>query len=134
MHEYDITLKSLLQRQLQSGVLSSLTGLTVREWISSELPEVQTRRVDLLGRTPDERLVHVELQSHNDLLMALRMAEYALAIYRRYGQFPTQLVLYVGQRPMRMKDTIGGPDCSFRCGMTDIRDLESGPLLASPPN
>lgn len=132
LHEYDITLKSLLQRQPGSGVLAGLTGLTINEWITTELPEVQTRRVDLLGRVPDGRLVHIELQSQNDPLMALRMAEYALAIYRGYGRLPVQMVLFVGQRRMRMKSELSGPDCSFRCGLTDIRDLDSEPLLASP--
>jgi hypothetical protein len=42
--------------------------------------------------------------------MALRMAEYALAIYRRYKVIPTQTVIYVGEWPLRMPPTLTGPN------------------------
>jgi hypothetical protein len=67
MHEYDSTLKLLLQGSATLNV---------------ELPKVQNRRVDLLGETADGGLIHIEIQSTNDDQMALRMAEYCLAIYR----------------------------------------------------
>jgi len=41
-------------------------------------------------------LIGFELQSSNDKSLPLRMAEYALRVYRKYGQFPEQYVLYVG--------------------------------------
>jgi len=48
----------------------------------------------------DGRLLHIELQSSNDKSMAFRMAEYALAIMRRYGQYPVQLLIYVGNQKL----------------------------------
>jgi len=45
-----------------------------------ELPEVHSRRADLLGETSDGRFIHVELQSANDPEMGQRMVEYAVAI------------------------------------------------------
>jgi predicted transposase YdaD len=83
VNQYDIALKSLLQRQLQGGFLSRFTGHRITEWLGTELPEVHTRHVDLLGKTAEGQLVHIEFQSRNHPRMALRMAEYALAIYRR---------------------------------------------------
>ncbi len=102
MHEYDIALKSILMR-LPGSVLEELTGFAITRWHNAELPQVRNPRVDLLGETADGRLVHIELQKTNDPCMALRMAEYAWAIYKQFGRFPEQIVLYVGEAPMRMR-------------------------------
>jgi hypothetical protein len=59
------------------------------------------------------------------------MAEYALALYRRFRQFPQQVVLYVGEAPLRMRESIAGPAISFRCRVVDIRQLDGEPLLDS---
>jgi hypothetical protein len=91
MREYDIALKSILMR-LPGTVIQELTGFAITRWHNDELPQVRNPRVDLLGETTDGRLVHIELQSTNDPDMALRMAEYAWAIYRKFGQFPEQIV------------------------------------------
>ena len=132
MNQFDIALKSLLQRQLQSGFLSTLTGFRIAEWLGTELPEVRTRHVDLLGRTDSGDLVHIEFQSRNDPRMALRMAEYALAIYRRHRSFPTQVVIYVGERPLRMPASLTGSGWAYQCRIVDIRSLPTEQFLASP--
>ncbi len=132
MNQFDIALKSLLQRQLQSGFLATLTGFRIAEWLGTELPEVRTRHVDLLGRTEIGDLVHIEFQSRNDSRMALRMAEYALAIYRRHKVFPTQIVIYVGERPLRMPTSLTAPTWAYQCRIVDIRTLSTEKLLASP--
>src|SRR6185437_2284940 len=54
MHEYDVTLKSVLQRS-SGTVLRRLTGLSVKRWHNVELPAVQNRRVDMLGETANGR-------------------------------------------------------------------------------
>ena len=130
MHEYDIALKNILTRR-EGTVLTRLTGLEVAHWHNSELPEVRSLRADLLGETRDQTLVHVELQNTNDPRMAARMLEYAIGIHRAFDRFPTQLVLYVGEAPLRMTRVISGPGLSFKCAMVDIRDLDSEPLLES---
>ena len=130
MHEYDIALKSILTR-LAGSVLEGLTGFAVARWHNTELPEVRNLRADMLGETSDGRLVHLELQSTNDADMALRMAEYAWAIYRRFRRFPEQLVLYVGESPLRMSQRLEGLSVSVWYRLVDIRELNSEPLLAS---
>jgi len=50
----------------------------------------QNHRVDLLRKTGDGELAHVEFQSRNDSPMALRVAKYYLAIYRQLGRCPNQ--------------------------------------------
>jgi predicted transposase YdaD len=136
MQDYDGTLKQLLQTSAAS-VLRQLTGMTITRWLSAEIPRVKTMRADLLGETADGHLIHIELQASNDPLMALRMAEYALLIYRKYARYPRQIVLYVGAPPLRMPASLTEPDAEnpdfvFKYRLIDIRDLDGADLLASP--
>ena len=62
--------------------------------------------------------------------MALRMLEYATAIYRQFGRFPEQIVLYVGRLPLRMKNRMAAPQLLFRCKVADIRALDGERLIA----
>jgi hypothetical protein len=130
MHEYDVALKNILTRP-GSSILAQLTGASSLKWINVEAPKVSNRRVDLLGELPDGNLVHIELQSRNERDFPLGMAEYLFGIRRRCGKLPRQVVLYVGEAPLRMKDRIEGPDVSVRFHLVDIRDLDGERLLAS---
>ena len=104
----------------------------VKRWLNVDLPRVRSRRVDLLGRTTTGRLLHLELQGQNDHGIPLRMAEYGLAIFRAYLEYPIQVVIYVGKRKLRMKSELrtSGLVCKFR--LVDIRDLDATALLSSP--
>jgi hypothetical protein len=129
MHEYDVALKSFLRGGREA--LLALFPVTLDRWHNVELPEVRNRRVDLLGESADGRLLHIELQSSHDPQIALRMMEYSLAIRRQFGRFPEQIVLYVGEAPLRMTGGLSGPNVSFVCKVIDIRKLDGERLLAS---
>ncbi|MFL6465572.1 MAG: hypothetical protein ACJ73N_14330 [Bryobacteraceae bacterium] len=86
MQEFDVVLKLLLRQS--KCLFSQLAGITIINWLPTELPRVQNRRLDLLGQTGDGTLVQLECQSTNDPAMPLRMAEYSLAVYRLHGRFP----------------------------------------------
>jgi len=101
MQEYDVALKLLLQGQAKLTI-HELAGGPTEKWLDVELPKVQNLRMDLLGETGDGNLVHVELQSANDGAMPLRMAEYCFGVFRQFGRFPRQVLLYVGEAPLRM--------------------------------
>src|SRR5665213_832252 len=133
MHEYDTVLKTLLQGSPNS-ILEQITGVRVAEWLETEFSEVQQTRVDLLGLSHDvqQTLLHIELQSTNDPCMALRMAEYAFRVHRKYERFPEQVVLYVGAQRLKMRAKLTGPTISFSCKIFDIRKLEPDALLDSP--
>ena len=136
MQEYDNALKLLLQTSA-SSIVRQTTGLHITRWLNVELPRTNMRHVDLLGMTAEDYLIHIELQSSNDGKMALRMAEYALAIYRQFGKFPKQIVLYVGESKLRMRAALRGPnpaqpDFVYRYTLLDIRDLDNNALLTSP--
>jgi hypothetical protein len=130
MQEYDVTLKLLLQGST-SLTMRELTGTAIVKWLDVELPKVQNLRLDLLGETADGSLVHVELQSSNDPSMPFRMVEYCLGVRRLFGQFPRQILLYVGEAPMRMENQLRGPDLSFEYRLIDIRTLDGDRLLES---
>jgi len=99
-------------------------------WHNVELPEVRALRVDMVGETMDGTLVQLELQSTNDGDMALRMAEYALAVYRHFRKFPQQIVLYVGKAPLGMTGFVASHSIEFRFRLVDIRELDGAALLA----
>jgi hypothetical protein len=135
MHEYDAALKLLLQASTGS-ILQQVSGLSVARWLNAEMQQVQVSRADLVGATPDNEILHVELQSTNDPDMALRMAEYCLRIYRQFRKFPKQIVLYVGEPKLRMNKTLSGPDArkpdfAFAYTLLDFRELDGAVLLAS---
>jgi len=112
MQEYDVALKVLLQSQA-ARTISALTGTAIAKWLDVELPKVQNLRLDLLGETVDDELVHLELQSGNDSAMPLRMAEYCLGVFRLFGRFPQQVLLYVGEEPLRMATELRGGGLDF---------------------
>jgi hypothetical protein len=131
MQEYDVGLKLLLRGSAKL-TMRELTGTTVETWMDTELPKVQNTRVDLLGETAGGKdLVHLELQSGNDATMPVRMAEYCLSVFRLFGKFPRQVLLYVGEAPMRMENELRGLDISFRYRAVDIRELDGERLLES---
>ncbi len=127
---YDVTLKLLLQEPAGRAIQLA-TGLSVSTWLNVELPKIANPRVDLLGQTDDGSLLHLELQVGNDVEMPQRMAEYALAIYRNFGKFARQIVLYAGEPELRMETSLQGPGFSFRYEVINLRDLDGETLLAS---
>jgi hypothetical protein len=80
--------------------------------------------LDLVGELPDRNLVHIELQSRNEKDFPLRMAECLFGIWLRFGRLPRQVVLYVGEAPLRMRDRVEAPDVSLHFHLVDIRDLD----------
>jgi len=92
---------------------------------------VRNTRVDLLGETERGELVHIELQSTNDAAMALRRAQYCLRVYRQFGRFPQQVVVYVGGVPAWMSTELH-PSLDYSYRLVDIRELDAERLLESP--
>ena len=57
------------------------------------------------------------------------MLEYGLAVLRKYHRYPTQVLLYVGERPARMKTELRGPHLEYSFRLVDVRDLDGERLL-----
>jgi hypothetical protein len=90
--------------------------------------------VDLLFETVDvpPRLIAMELQSTNELLLPLRMAEYSLRVLRVHKQFPEQYVLYVGSDRLNMPSELIGANHTCRYTIVDIRNWDAETLVNSP--
>jgi hypothetical protein len=64
--------------------------------------------------------------------MALRMVEYGVKVARVHGRYPKQVVLYVGEAPLRMAGEYRpNEDVMFRYKSVDIRELDGERLLHS---
>jgi predicted transposase YdaD len=131
VHEYDTVLKSLLADSPNS-LFHLITGAKRGRWLNVELPKVIQARVDLLFELVATReLILLELQSHNDPQLPMRMAEYALLIWRIYKRFPKMYVLYVGSRRLRMPSELDTPCLTCRYTTIDIRHWNAETLLQS---
>jgi hypothetical protein len=127
--KYDTAFKLTLQHV--DVAMRELLGSTVKSWKNVEFPQVRSPRADLLGETETGGLVHFELQSSNTRDMAIRMLEYGLAALRKYQSFPTQVCLYVGEGPARMRTELRGPRLEYSYRLVDVRDLDGERLLKS---
>ena len=102
---YDRTLRELFQ-DAPKVLIKLLINKEIKEILETSFPKVEERRVDLLTRLEDDTLFHLEIQSINDSLMPKRMLKYASLIYENYDEFPKQMVLYVGDRNIKIKREI----------------------------
>jgi predicted transposase YdaD len=110
--------------------LKQLIGAGRGHWLNVELPRVTQHRVDLLFEVIGTlELIVVELQSFNDPLLPLRMAEYALLVAQIYERFPTLYVLYVGSDRLSMVSELVAPCLTCRFKIIDIRDWDAETLL-----
>jgi hypothetical protein len=132
MHDCDITLKSLLTESVDFILRRMGQNDSVARWLNVELPKVQNQRVDLLAELASGRLLHVELQSTNDPKMPLRMLDYGVGILRTRGVFPLQLVIYVGNGPLRMANRLQTEGLTYEYSLIDIRNIDGEALLESP--
>src|SRR5438874_202012 len=112
MQEYDVALKLLLQASA-TLMIREVAGAAIVKWLDVELPKIQNPRADLLGETTDGGLIHIELQSGNDVHMPLRMLEYCCGIFRLFDKLPRQVVLYVGEPLLQMNKELNGEDLQF---------------------
>ena len=130
MQEYDTVLKALL-RDHANSLLEQISGTQILRWLPVELPHVQNTRMDLLGEAGGGELIHIELQSTNEPQMALRMAEYALRVFRLHNRFPKQILLYVGEPTPTMPVSLTGSSFASHYQLIDIRQLDAEQLLKS---
>ena len=127
---YDTTLKELLQ--YGTPQLWQMTfGQPVREILTVELPSVKIRKPDFVAWLESGVLAHVDLQSDNDETMEWRELEYYLLLMRLHKQPPVQYVIYFGDTPMAMRNSIQHPMLQFSYHLIDIRGLSTKALLDS---
>jgi len=129
-YDIDGAFKELMQRE-RPFLLRQLAGEPVVEFLNLELPNVLSRRVDLIARLRGGGLLHVEMQSRNDRTMTERMAVYHTLIASRHGGRVRSVLLYCGEARMRMGRVFQTDQMSFIYDAVDIRQFGAAPLLQS---
>ena len=127
---YDRTLRELFQ-DVPKTLIKLLVNKEIKEVLETSFPKVEERRVDLLTRLEDDTLFHLEIQSINDPLMPKRMLKYAALIYENYDRFPFQMVLYVGDRDIKIASKIKEKNLRYNYEVRDIREFDCSKLIES---
>ncbi len=127
---YDRTLRELFQN-LPKAFIKLLINKEIKEVLETSFPKVEERRVDLLTRLEDDTLFHLEIQSINDSLMPKRMLKYASLIYENYDKFPQQMVLYVGDKNIKISNQIKEKNLRYNYEVRDIREFDCSKLIES---
>ena len=128
---YDVSLKTLFLRGGDGIIRRLLFGGKVIEFLATEQPQIFNHRSDIVVRTEDLSLHHVEFQAANEAGFALRMLEYYGYLARFHQQHVFQTVLYLGREPLRMEGTYTSPSIDFRFKIVNLREYDAEPLLAS---
>ncbi len=131
MPSKDIALKDIFE-EIPHRLSKILAPAPIKELLPTNFPSTELR-VDFLARLEDESILHIEFQSFNDPNMPFRMLRYYLAILDRYPTSPIkQLLVYVGNRKLRMKSRLRLRNLTFSYEMIDIRQIDCRVLLESP--
>ncbi|MEM2877918.1 MAG: Rpn family recombination-promoting nuclease/putative transposase [Thermoproteota archaeon] len=131
MSSKDIALKDIFE-EIPHRLSKILAPAPIKELLPTNFPSTELR-VDFLARLEDESVLHIEFQSFNDPNMPFRMLRYYLAILERYPSSPIkQLLVYVGNRKLRMKSRLRLRNLSFSYEILDIRQIDCRVLLESP--
>ncbi len=128
---YDVSLKALFLREGDGVIRRLLFGSKVTEHLSTEQPRISNQRADMVVRTENGSLHHVEFQASNEAGFPLRMLEYYVWLVRVHQQHVVQVVLYMGRDPLRMDQAWTSPSMNFHFQMVNLRDFDAGVLLAS---
>ena len=128
---YDVSLKALFLSEGDGIIRRLLFGGKVIEFLATEQPQIFNRRADLVVRTENGSLHHVEFQTDNEASFEVRMLEYYAYLVRVHKQLVSQVVLYLGREPLRLESAYTSPSIDFRFEIVNLREYDAGPLLAS---
>jgi len=120
---YDRSLRELFG-EVPKTLIKLLINKEIKEILDISFPKVEERKVDLLTRLEDNTLFHLEIQSTDDKTMPIRMLQYTSLIYEKYKQFPKQLVLYVGNKKIKIKNGINTKELVYNYEVRDIREFD----------
>ncbi|MBF0402503.1 hypothetical protein [Candidatus Magnetominusculus xianensis] len=108
-----------------------LTGFETVNQIDVQFPEIKYRQPDLVLELPDNSIFHVELQSDNDNNMDCRELDYCCMIYCKLRKNIRQVVLYVGNSKMNMRNEVKLQDLVFSFKTIDVREMDCNYLMES---
>ena len=141
MTDHDRILKESIKDTLEP-LIRRILAIPVRdmEQLNTDLPVTDERKPDFLirvdstegespGRTPF--IIHIEFQTANDPIMHYRMLRYRSYLAQTYRLPVRQFVIFIGESPVRMADSIIDNDLSFRYGIISLQAIDCAPFLDS---
>lgn len=134
---YDKVLRENLEKpgQLLLDYFFSNTELKTESMpnrIRQHILEKETDTLVLLKEEGKEPFIfHLEFQSTNDNRMAARMASYDFMLHLKYDMEVVSAVIYTGEKPMKMKNTVSFNGNHYACRMIDIREMDPEIFLRS---
>ncbi len=127
----DILLRDAIQK-IPEKFIQLLTGMKGVQILDNTFPSIKERKADLVVELEDSSILHLELQTHPDKNMPLRMLEYRVLLMQKYpNREIRQMVLYVGEGTPRMESSIKQEGLSFTYQLRDIKDLSCKELMES---
>ncbi len=130
MSSKDKTLRSIFD-ELPLRLSHILSPAPITELLPTTLPSSELR-LDFLAKLQNQTIFHMEFQFFNDPDMPWRMLRYYTSIAERYKtKNIKQLLVYVGNERLSMKDTLELENLTFRYDMLDIRQIDCRELLES---
>jgi len=128
----DIFLRDCFQR-IPERFISILTGKKGVKILDNNFPTVKERKADVVIELEDGSIFHLELQTHSDKNMPLRMLEYYILIKQKYPEKRIQqMVLYVGDGAPRMENSINEDDWFYCYKLKDVKEIHCKELMESP--
>ncbi|MEM9723216.1 MAG: hypothetical protein AAGA10_28365, partial [Bacteroidota bacterium] len=131
---YDKVIKENLEAVLLP-LSELLLGIRVQksEKLAEKLQTTLEREPDFIRviETPDEDrfILHLEFQSSDDMGMLHRMKEYEAILSRKFRIPVRQFVVYLGEKPSRMKTQLAEEEIFRGYELVNISSLDSEKLL-----
>ncbi len=130
MSSKDIVLKDIFE-EVPYRFSKLISPAPIKELLPTNLPSTELR-VDFLAKLEDESILHMEFQSFNDPTMPWRMLRYYTLIAEQYQNHNIrQLLVYVGNKKLRMKSKLKLKNLTFSYEVLDIRQIDCKVLLES---
>ncbi len=126
---FDVTFKLLFRRA--SGRLTRQLFGEVVEWLDPAQPDVRSLQADLVARSSDGTLRHVELQTTNDPAMPFRMLEYYVGLQRVLRERVQQTLFYAGREPLGIPPSYQSDSTLHRYTIVNLREMDGEDLLQS---
>ena len=129
--KYDRSLREVLG-SIPKEFIKVLVNKAPKQFLDISFPTTKEFRVDLLVLLEDDSIFHLEVQTKNDKTMAIRMLQYYSFIKEKYEDKEiTQMVLFLGDDEIKMKNVIKDRLMNYSFLLKDIKEIDCKKLINS---
>lgn len=102
------------------------------DYLPTEQPQITNRQADMLVRTDQDELHHVEFQAFNEAKFPFRMLDYWVYFRREHERPVKQTVFYIGTEPLQMPPFFEENGTRHPFEIVNLQEYDAGELLARP--